>query len=146
MSHRVTTADVLESVSNVVYAKARDSLTEALAKRGLLDGIDAGDRGQLVYEFATDALSCLNDAGRMAEGIGTIAATVYCLESLGRIVGLGIPPAKRIVAAFRIRRQARGKTLGDGYEETARRAKELLRAALLDYLDDRCPDGDGLPA
>jgi hypothetical protein len=49
----VTTSNVLESVSNVVYAKARDSLTEALANRGLLDGIDAGDRGQLVYEFAT---------------------------------------------------------------------------------------------
>ena len=146
MSHLVTRADVLESLSNAVFAKAQDSLTEALAKRGLLDGVDAGDRGQLVFEFATDALSCLNDAGRVSQGIGTIAATVYCLETLCRIVGLGIPPAKRIAAAFCVKRQARSKTIGDGYEETARRAKELLRAALFDYLDDRCPEGDGLPA
>ncbi len=146
MSHLVTRADVLESLSNAVFAKAQDSLTEALAKRGLLDGVDAGNRGQLVFEFATDALSCLNDAGRVSQGIGTIAATVYCLETLCRIVGLGIPPAKRIAAAFRVKRQARSKTIGDGYEETARRAKELLRAALFDYLDDRCPEGDGLPA
>jgi hypothetical protein len=146
MSHRVTTADVLESVGNVVYAKAQDSLAAALAKRGLLDGVDAGDRGRLAFEFATDALSCLNDAGRVSPGIGTIAATVYCLETLCRIVDLGLPPAKRIGAAFRAKRQAQGKPTGDGYAEAASRAKELLRAALFDYLDGRCPEGDGLPA
>lgn len=145
MSRVVTTADVLESFANLLYGKARENLEQVLLDRDLLGDVEHGLRGQILHQFATDALVCLRAAGRVAPEVEGIPAMVYALERLARIIGLGIPPADRLAEAFRLRVQGMRADDRAGYADAEAQSQKVLGAALLDYLDDRCQPGEGLP-
>ncbi len=145
MSRAVTTADVLDSFANILYGKARGDLELTLLDRNLLGDVEPGRRGQVVHDFATDALACLRDAGRLPDDIDVLQATVFMLERLTRIVGLGIPPAKRVAEAFRAKVNGLRAEDQAGLADATARVKAVLGAALVDYLDDRCSPDDALP-
>ncbi len=75
MSRVVTTADVLESFANLLYGKARENLEQVLLDRDLLGDVEHGLRGQILHQFATDALVCLRAAGRVAPGSSASASS-----------------------------------------------------------------------
>ena len=65
-------------------------------------------------------------SGPLPDDIEILPATVFVLEQLNRIVGLGMPPAKRLA-------------------EATAAVKKGLGVALVGYLDDRCQPDEALP-